>query len=99
MKQHNTKENIVIPISIERVKFITRCSLEATSWLICLSMLSASALLAGFGVLVWFITGSETILTLGCTGGLLLGLAGLWSLLLRIDQSVKHLKKETPDAA
>ena len=41
------KENIVIPIKIERLKLWTRWTLEATSWLICLGLLAASGAVAG----------------------------------------------------
>jgi hypothetical protein len=90
------KENIVIPINIERVKLWTRWTLEATSWLICLGLLAASAALAGCAALVWLVTGSEVILTLGLGSSLLLGLAGVWHLLRQLDRAVKQLRCETP---
>jgi hypothetical protein len=90
------KENIVIPINIERVKLWTRWTLEATSWLICLGLLAASAALAGCAALAWLVTGSEVILTLGLGSSLLLGLAGVWHLLRQLDRAVKQLRCETP---
>jgi hypothetical protein len=90
------KENIVIPIKIERLKLWTRWTLEATSWLICLGLLAASAALAGCAALAWLVTGSEVILTLGLGSSLLLGLAGVWHLLRQLDRAVKQLRCETP---
>ena len=90
------KENIVIPIKIERVKLWTRWTLEATSWLICLGMLAASGVVAVCAALAWLVSGSEVILTLGLGGGLLLGLAGVWHLLRQLDRAVKQLRRETP---
>jgi hypothetical protein len=52
--------------------------LEATSWLLCLGLLAASAGVAGFTGLVWLVSGSEVILTLGLASGLVLGLAGVF---------------------
>ena len=66
------KENIVIPIKIERLKLWTRWTLEVTSWLICLGLLAASVAVAGLAALVWLISDSEVILTLGLGSGLLL---------------------------
>lgn len=102
MKQNTTtakNENIVIPIKIERVKLWTRWTLEATTWLISLGLLAASVAVAGGAALVWMISGSETILALGFAGGLLLGLAGVWHLLHRLDRVVNELKHESPGAA
>ncbi len=90
------KENIVIPIKIESVKLWTRWTLEATSWLICLGLLAASAAVAGCAALAWLVSGSEVILTLGLGSGLLLGLAGVWHLMRRLDQTVKQLRSEIP---
>ena len=90
------KENIVIPIKIERVKLWARWTLEATSWLICLGLLAASAVVAAFAALVWLISDSEVILTLGLGSGLVLGLAGVWHLLRQLDRAVKQLRQETP---
>ncbi len=83
MKQKTSNENIVIPVPVERVKLLTRWALEASSWLICLGLLAASAVVAGGAALL-------------C--GLLLGLAGVWHLLQRIDRTVTQLK-HAPDAA
>lgn len=94
--KENTKDNIVIPIKIERLKLWTRWTLEATSWLMCLGLLAASAGVSGFAVLVWLLSGSEVILTLGLSGGLLLGLAGVWHLLRQIERAVGQLRHETP---
>lgn len=58
------KENIVIPIKIERVKLWTRWTMEAT-WMICLSLLATSGGVAIVGALVWIASESEIILTLG----------------------------------
>lgn len=90
------KENIVIPIKIERVKLWTRWTLEATSWLICLGLLAASGAVAGLTALVWLISGSEVILTLGLGSGLVMGLAGVWHLLRQLNRAVKRLRHETP---
>jgi hypothetical protein len=98
MKQKTTNENIVIPVPVERVKLLTRWALEASTWLICLGLLAASAVVAGGAALVWLISGSETILALGGAGSLLLGLAGVWHLLQRLDRTVNQLK-HAPDAA
>lgn len=92
------KENIVIPIKIERVKLWTRWTLEATTWVICLGLLAASAGVAAFATLAWLLSGSEIILTLGLGGGLLLGLAGVWQLLRKLEQSGKQLRHDTPGA-
>ena len=88
------KENIVIPIKIERVKTWTRWTLEATSWMLCIGLLAASAAVAGVAVLAWLVSGSEIIFTLGIGGGLLLGLAGVWQLMGRLDRAVKQLRQE-----
>jgi hypothetical protein len=98
MKQKTSNEHIVIPVPVERVKLITRWTLEATTWLICLGLLAASAIVAGCAALAWLVSGSETILALGAAGGLLLGLAGVWHLLHRLDRTV-HQLKQVPDAA
>ena len=90
------KESIVIPIKIERLKLWTRWTLEATSWLICLGLLAASGAVAGLAALVWLISDSEVILTLGLGSGLLLGLAGVSHLLRQLDRAVKQLRRETP---
>ena len=65
-------------------------------WLICLGLLAASAAVAGCAALAWMVSGSEGVLTLGLGSGLLLGLAGVWQLLRRLDQTVKQLRSETP---
>jgi hypothetical protein len=96
--KENVKENIVIPIKIERVKLWTRWTLQATSWLIGLGLLAASAVLAAVAALVWLISGSEVILTLGLGSGLLLGLSGVWHLLRQIDRASHQLREETPAA-
>jgi hypothetical protein len=99
MKQKTTNESIVIPIPVERVKLWIRRSLEAATWLICIALLAASAVVAGGAALVWLISGSETILALGGAASMLLGLAGVWNLLHRLDRTVHDLKGETPHAA
>jgi hypothetical protein len=86
------KENIIIPIKIERLKLWTRWTLEAASWLICLGLLAASGAVAGLVALVWLVSGSEVILTLGLGSGLVLGLAGVWHLLRQLDRAVSQLK-------
>jgi hypothetical protein len=98
MKQKTTNENIVIPVPVERVKLLTRWALEASTWFICLGLLATSAVVAGGAALVWLISGSETILALGGAGSLLLGLAGVWHLLQRLDRAVSQLK-HAPEAA
>lgn len=99
MKQKTTNESIVIPIPVERVKLWIRRTLEAATWLICIGLLAASAVVAGGAALVWLISGSETILALGGAASMLLGLAGVWNLLHRLDRTVHDLKGETPHAA
>jgi hypothetical protein len=86
------KENIVIPIKIERLKLWTRWTLEAASWLISLGLLAASGAVAGLAALVWLVSGSEVFLTLGLGSGLVLGLAGVWHLLRQLDRAVSQLK-------
>ena len=90
------KENIVIPIKIELLKLWTRWMLEATSWLIGLALLAASGVVAGIATLVWLISDSEVILTLGIGSGLVLGLAGVWHLLRQLDRAANQLRCETP---
>jgi hypothetical protein len=90
------KENIIIPIKIECLKLWTRWTLEATSWLICLGLLAASGAVAGLAALVWLISDSEVVLTIGLGSGLLLGLAGVWHLLRQIDRAANQLRHETP---
>jgi len=90
------KENIVIPIKIERLKLWIWWTLEATSWLICLGLLATSGVVAGVAILVWLISGSEVILTLGLGSGVVLGLTGVWHLLRQLDRAVKQLRRETP---
>jgi len=92
------KENIVIPIKIERVKLWTRWTLEATTWLICLGLLAASAGVVAVASLAWLVSGSEVILTLGIGSGLLLGLAGVWHLLRKLEWVASQLRHETPAA-
>jgi len=96
--KENTRENIVIPIKIERLKLWTRWTLEATSWLVCLGLLAASVVVAGVASLAWLVSGSEVILTLGLGGGLLLGLAGVWHLLRQLERAASQLRHETPAA-
>ena len=92
------KENIVIPIKIERVKTWTRRALETATWLICLGLLAASAVVAAVAALAWLVSGSEVILTLGLGSSLLLGLAGVWQLLRKLDRTVNQLRPGTPAA-
>lgn len=94
--KENTKDNMVIPIKIERLKLWTLWTLEATSWLVCLGLLAASAGIACLTGLVWLLSGSEVILTLGLGGGLLLGLAGVWHLLRQLERAANQLRIETP---
>lgn len=90
------KENIVIPIKIERVKTWTRWALEATTWLVCLGLLAASAGITAAATLAWLVWSSELILVLGLGSGLLLGLAGVWHLLHKLDDAVRQLRTGTP---
>ena len=98
MKENHTTENIVIPIKIERVKLWTRWALETATWLICFGLLAASAAVSASAALAWLVSGSEVILTLGLVSGLLLGLAGVWQLMRRIDQTAKQLRRATQAA-
>ena len=90
------KENIVIPIKIERLKLLTVWALEVTSWLLCLGLLAASFAVAACAALAWLVSGSETLLTLGLGGGLLLGLTGVWHLLRQLDRAANQLRRDTP---
>lgn len=99
MKQNTTNKNIIIPFQLERLKIWFRWMLEVTSWMISLVLLAASAMVAAVAAFAWLITGSETVLTLGIVSGLLLGTFGVWQLLRRLDQTVKSLKCESPNAA
>ena len=90
------KENIVIPIKVERLKLWTRWALEATSWLIGMGLLAASMVVAGCAALAWLVTDSEVLLTLGLGGGLLLGLAGVWHLLRQLERATHQLRNESP---
>jgi hypothetical protein len=96
MNENKSNENIVIPIKIERVKLWTRWTLQATTWLICLGLLAASAAVTVSAALAWLVSGSEIVLALGVGGGLLLGLAGVWHLLRRLDLAVKQMEPATP---
>ena len=90
------KENIVIPIKIDRLKLWSLWTLEATRWVICLGMLAASAIMAIFAVLAWLVSDSEMVLTLGLASGLLLGLAGVRHLLRLLERTTKQLRQEIP---
>ena len=90
------KENIVIPIKIERLKLWTRWTLEATSWLVCLGLLAASVGVAAVAALVWLVSGSEGVLVLGLGGGLVLGLAGVRHLLRQLERVAGQLRREMP---
>lgn len=97
MKPNTTNtsdKNIVIPIQVERVKLWARRTLEATTWMISLGLLAASAVVACGAFVVWLISGSETILAFGGAAGLALGLTGILHLLQRIDRTVKRLKPQ-----
>lgn len=90
------KENIVIPIKIERLKVWAGWTLEAATWLICLGLLAASLVVAACAGLAWLMSGSETFLTIGLGGGLLLGLAGVWHWLRQLDRTVQQLRRGPP---
>jgi hypothetical protein len=92
------EQNIVIPIKIERVKLWTRWTLEATTWLICFGLLAASGGVAAVSALVWLVSGSEVILTLGIGSGLVLGLAGVWQLLRLLDRAAGQLRHDRTPA-
>lgn len=66
------KENIVIPINIERLKVWLRRTLEAAAWLMCLGLLATSAAVAACGALAWLVAGSETVLAAALGGAVLL---------------------------
>jgi hypothetical protein len=92
-------EDIVIPKSkIERLKVWAGRMLEASAWLICLGLLAASAAVAACGGLAWLVSGSEAALAIGAGGGVLLGLAGVWQLLRRLDQAAKRLRRTAAEA-
>jgi hypothetical protein len=92
MKKDTTNDKIVIPIRIERLKPWARRTLETLGWLISLGLLAASAAVAGGAAMVWLIWGSETLLAIGLGGGILMGLAGVWHLLHRLDRAVGQLR-------
>jgi len=92
------RENIVIPIKSEQVKLWTRWTLEVASWLICLGLLAAGAVVAAVATLVWLISGSEVIIVIGFGSGLLLGLAGVRYLLRQINRVANQLQQETSAA-
>jgi len=96
MKENTTK--IVIPIETERLKLWTRRGLETATWLISLGLLAASAAVAGAAVLLWLVWGSETLLAVGLGSGIVLGLAGVFQLLQRLDRAVGQLRHDTPSA-
>ena len=89
------KNKAEITINTDRSKIWARWTLEAASWLICIGLLAASAGVAGMAGLVWLVSGSTTLLAIGLLGGLALGLAGVWHILLRMDQAVQQLKADT----
>lgn len=93
------KENIVIPMKIERVKIWFRRTLETAAWLICLGLLATSVAVAACGALGWLVSGSGTVLAAGIGGGVLLGLAGVWQLLGRLDQAAKRLRCDAAGAS
>ena len=93
------KENIVIPINIERAKVWTRRTLETAGWLICLALLAASVAVAACGALGWLVSGSGTVLAAGLGGGVVLGLAGVWQLLHRLDRAAKRLRCDAAGAS
>ena len=96
MKENTTK--IMIPIETERLKLWTRRALETATWLISLGLLAASAAVTGTAILLWLVWGSETLLTIGLVSGIVLGLAGVWQLLQRLDRAVGQLRHDTPSA-
>jgi hypothetical protein len=90
------KQNIVIPIPIERVKICIRWTLEAATWLITLGLLAAGIVAAACAALAWLFSGSAAVLTIGIGGGVLLGLSGVWHLLHLLDRTLKQMRGETP---
>jgi len=98
MKENTTNNKIVIPVETEQLKLWTRGALETATWLISLGLLAASAAISGAAVLIWLILGSETLLTVGLVSGIVLGLAGVWHLLQRLDRAVGQLRHDTPSA-
>ncbi len=96
--KENTKDNMVIPIKIERVKLWTRWMIEATTWLVCLGLLAASAGVAAVAALAWMVSGSDVVLVLGLGGGLVLGLAGVRHLLRQLERVAGQLRHEAPAA-
>ena len=91
MKDNTTQDKIVIRVKTERLKLWTRRTLEATGWLISLGLLAASVAVAGFAAIFWLISGSDTLLAIGLGGSILLGLAGVWHLLHRLDRAAGQL--------
>lgn len=88
------KTNNDIIIKTDKARIWTRWTLEAASWLICFGMLAASAAVAGLAGLVWLLSGSTTLLAIGLLAGLFLGIAGIWHILLRMDQVVRKLTQQ-----
>jgi hypothetical protein len=91
--QDNTKQDkIVIRVPSEPLKRWTRRTLEAAGWLISLGLLAASVAVAGFAGIFWLLSGSDTLLAMGLGGSILLGLAGVWHLLHRLDRTARQLR-------
>ena len=96
MKQNTTK--IVIPVETERLKLWIRRALETATWLVSLGLLAASAAVAVAAGLFWLVWGSESLLAVGLGSGIVLGLAGVWQLLQRLDRAVGQLRHDTSSA-
>jgi hypothetical protein len=90
------KQNIVIPIPVERVKICIRWTLEAATWLLTLGLLAAGVVAAACAALAWLFSGSAAVLAVGIIGGVLLGLSGVWHLLRLLERTVKQIRGETP---
>jgi hypothetical protein len=90
------KQNIVIPIPIERVKICIRWTLEAAAWLIALGLLAAGVVAAACAALAWLFSGSAAVLATGIIGGVLLGLSGVWHMLHLLERTVRQMRGEIP---
>ena len=66
--------------------------LETTAWLICLGLLATSIAVAACGALGWLLSGSGTVLAAGLGGAVVLGLAGVWQLLGRLDRAAGRIR-------
>jgi hypothetical protein len=81
-------KTIQIPeVKVEQVKLWAGRTLAGAAWLICLGLVGVSVAVAALGTLAWLVFGSEILLVAGLGGGLVIGLAGTWQVLRRLDRA------------